>query len=78
MFSFFVENDLLDISKSIWNSGINQVLSITHEIYKSFGDGWEVRAVFLDISKAFEKVWHQGVILVYLGNLLKIIRLSSK
>ena len=36
--------------------------SSTHEIYKSFDDGYEVRGVFLDISKAFDKVWHNGLI----------------
>ena len=35
------------------DSCINQLLSITHEIYKSFDDRLEVRGVFLDISKAF-------------------------
>ena len=35
---------------------------ITHEIYKSFEDGLDVRGVFLDISKAFDKVWHKGLI----------------
>ena len=33
-----------------------------HEIYKSFDDGYEVRGVFLDISRAFDKVWHNGLI----------------
>ena len=28
----------------------------------SFDDGFEVRAVFLDISKAFDKVWQKGII----------------
>ena len=37
-------------------SGINQLISITHEICKSFDDGYEVRDVSLDISKAFDKV----------------------
>ena len=37
---------------------INQLQSITHEIYKSFGDCLEVRGIFLDISKAFDKVWN--------------------
>ena len=32
---------------------INQLLSITHEIYQSFDDNHEVRAVFLDISKPY-------------------------
>ena len=45
----------------IGDSCINQLVSITHEIYKSFDDGYEVRGVFLDISKAFDKVWHQGL-----------------
>ena len=43
------------------NLCINQIISITHEIYKSFDDGYEIRSVFLDISKAFDKVWHQGL-----------------
>ena len=38
------------------------MLSITHEIYKSFDDGFDVRSLFLDVSKAFDKVWHQGII----------------
>ena len=39
-----------------------QLLSITHEIHKAFDDGNEIRAVFLDISKAFDTVWHEGLI----------------
>ena len=35
-------------------------MAITYEIYKSFDDEYEVRGVFLDISKAFDKVWHKG------------------
>ena len=44
------------------DSCIKQLLSITHEIYKSFDNGFEKRDVFLDISKAFDKVWHEGII----------------
>ena len=44
------------------DSCINQLLSIIHEILKSFDDGVEVRSVFLDICKAFDNVWHDGVI----------------
>ena len=61
MFSFFIENGLISQNQSGFKPGdscINQLLSITHEIYKSFDDGWEVRGAFLDISKAFDKVWY--------------------
>ena len=32
-------------------------------MYASFDEGYEVRGVFLDISKAFHKIWHKGLIL---------------
>ena len=55
----------------------NQLIVITHEIYKDLNVRLEVRGVFLDIPQAFDKVWHQG--LKYKlrcdgisGNLLKI------
>ena len=35
---------------------------ITHEIYKSFDDGLDVRGVFLEMCKAFDKVWHKGLL----------------
>ena len=44
------------------DSCVNQLLAITHEICKSFDDGFEVRGVFQDISKAFDKVWYEGLI----------------
>ena len=59
MFSFFLANNLLAPNQSGFKPGdscINQVLSITHEIYSSFDAGFEVRSVLLDISKAFDKV----------------------
>ena len=46
------------------NSCINQFISITHEIYVSFdaNPSLEVQGVFLDISKASDQVWHEGLI----------------
>ena len=46
------------------NSTINQLLSITHCIYTSFEEFSyrETRAVLLDIFKAFDKVWHEGML----------------
>ena len=44
------------------NSTINQLIYIIHQIYLVFESGKEVRVVFLDISKAFDKVWHAGLL----------------
>ena len=82
MFGFFLDEDLISDNQSGFKPGdscINQLLSITHNIYKSFDDGYEVRGVFLDISKAFDKVWHDGFIFKLQenrisGNLLKVLK----
>ena len=61
MFNFFIENKLISSNQSGFKPGdsrINQLLSITHEIYESFDVRLEVRSVFLDIPKAYDKVWH--------------------
>ena len=81
MFNFFIENKLISSNQSGFKPGdscINQLLSITHEIYKSFDVGLEVRSAFLDISKAFHKVWHDGIIYKLTqngisGNLLNLL-----
>ena len=65
MYSFLQSNNLLSKYQSGLRPGdstINQLLSITTEIYEAFENYEEVRAVFLDISKAFDKVWHEGLI----------------
>ena len=50
------------------DSTINQLIYITHQIYLAFESGKEVRVTFLDISKAFDKVWH-AELLKKLGSL---------
>ena len=59
------ENNLLSKHQSGFRPGdstINQLLAITHNIFESFEEGCETRALFLDISKAFDKVWYEGLI----------------
>ena len=56
---FFIKDKLILSNKSGFkptDSCIIQLLSITHEINKSFDVGLEIRSVFLDISKAIDKV----------------------
>ena len=56
----------------------NYLLFITHEICQSFDEGFEVTGVFLNVSKAFDKVWHEGLLFKLnqngiSGNLLKLL-----
>ena len=54
-------------------------MAITHEIFKSLNDRLEVWGVFLDISKTFDKVWLEGLLLklslsCIAGNNVKLLR----
>lgn len=44
------------------DSTVNQLIYIVHQIYLAIEEGKEVRVVFLYISKAFDRVWHAGLI----------------
>ena len=63
VYPYLIDINLISSQQSGFKGGdscINQLLSITHEIYKSFDEGFEVRGVFSDISKVFDRVWHDG------------------
>ena len=66
MLKYFLDNNLIIPKQSGFRTGdscINQLLSITHDVFTSFDNDLEVREVFLDISKAFDNVWHDELIL---------------
>ena len=66
IYEHLTANKLLSDKQSGFRPGdstINQLLSITHEIYDAFEHHHDTRTVFLDISKAFDKVWHDGLLL---------------
>ena len=67
IYSFLLEEKLLNQNQSGFrpsDSCIDQLLAITHDIFETFdvNPSLEVRSVFLDISKAFDKVWHEGLL----------------
>ena len=66
LFKYLDDNNLLNSNQSgFWpgDSCVHQLLSITHEIYKAFdaNPSLDVRGVFLDLSKAFDRVWHDSL-----------------
>ena len=67
LFNHFLSNKLFTPSQSGFLSGdscIAQLLSIIHELQTAFDNNPTVdeRGVFLDISKALDKAWHDGLI----------------
>ena len=67
LYSYLNVNGLLTKNQSGFRPGdstTNQLLFLVNEIHVAFDkpNCLEVRAVFLDISKAFDKVWHEGLI----------------
>ena len=62
---FFCRKRKISPKKSGFRPGdscTNQFLSIAHEIISAFDDGHGVKGVFLNISKAFDRVWHKGLL----------------
>ena len=67
LFNYFMQKKLFAESRSGFIPGkscVAQLLSITHEIYKSFDCNTpaDARGIFLNISEAFDKVWYEGLI----------------
>ena len=65
IYNFLLENRIISSNQSGFTPGdsaINQLLYITNEFGKALDDGKEVRVVFCDVSKAFDRVWHKGLL----------------
>ena len=78
LFQYLENNNLLNPHQSGFCPGdscVHQLLSITYEIYRSFNayPSFEVRGIFLDMSKIFDRVWHEDLLFK-----LKRLGLSGK
>ena len=84
LFNYFLHNKLFTPSQSGFLPGdscIAQLLSIIHEIQSAFNENptADVRGIFLDISRAFDKIWHDGLLFklktyVVEGHLLLLLK----
>ncbi len=65
VFNFFRENFVITIFQSRFLPGmstVTQLLEVYHYFCSAVDEGKEIRVVFLDITKAFDRVWHKGLI----------------
>ena len=67
LYNFLITNNLITKNQSGFtpgDSGTNQLLSLIHDVHLAFDDNscLEVRSVYQDMSKAFDKVWHEGLL----------------
>ena len=83
LYNYFIANNLITKNQSGFRPGdsvTNQLLSLVNDIHTAFDNNClEVRSVYLDIFKAFDKVWHEGLIFKLKqngveGNLLILIK----
>ena len=84
IYDFIDKNNISNHSESGFrpnDSCIHQLIAITHSIFSASdaNPSLEVREVFLDVSKAFDWVWHDGLLYKLKsngigGNLFKLIK----
>ena len=84
LYKYLIANNLITKNQSGFRPGdsvTNQLLALVNDIHTAFDNKncLEVRSVYLDISKAFDKVWHEGLIFKLKqngidGNLLILIQ----
>ena len=61
VFNVFKDNNVITTLQS-GDLTTNQLLDIYNTFCKALEEGKEVRAVFCDVSKAFDRVWHKGLL----------------
>ena len=64
-FNYIPENHLLSPFQSGFipgDSTVNQLVNVYHMLCEALDKKKEVRVMFCDISKAFDRVWHEGLL----------------
>ena len=66
-FTFLDTRNMVSVHQSGFRPGdscVHQFISVVHDIYNAFdvNPSLEVRGVFFGFSKAFDKLWHKGLL----------------
>ena len=65
VYNYFRDNELLTKHQSGFQTGdstVHQLSYLYHKFSEALDQKKEIRLVFCDISKAFDKVWHYGIL----------------
>ena len=65
LYNFLLDISFLNPLQSGFRPGdstVNQLIYLAHKINEAFECGKDVKMVYLDISKAFDRVWHKGLL----------------
>lgn len=65
VYNYLFSNSAISQHQSGFTKGdstVNQLLDLSNTLGKALDDGKEIRMVFLDVSKAFDRVWHKGLL----------------
>ena len=65
VYNYFKENFIISLFQSGFLPGmstVTQLIEVYHYFCKSVDEGKEIRVCFLDISKAFDRVWQKALI----------------
>ena len=79
MYNHLISNNLLTKNQSGFRPGdsvTNQLIFLVDKMHSSLDINLEVRSVFLDMSKAFDKVWHEGLLFKFRinGKLINLLK----
>ena len=78
VYNHFTSNNLITKYQSGFrpnDSVTNQLICLVDSIHSSLYKNLYVRSVFLDMSKAFDNVWHEGLLLKQNGIIGKLLNL---
>ena len=65
LFNYFRDHFMISVYQSGFiagDSAVNQLIHLYHIFCEAVSQGKEIRIVFCDISKAFDRVWHKGLV----------------